>query len=245
MLLTRTQPDLLHDVGLVILDEGHIIEDRDRGVGYELLLTKLLCHLLPDARVLFISAVLSSHNAADFAEWLCSNREAVIESDWRPARQLIGIYNAQRDRISYPRERPTAGATAPFVIGAAATHNYIDYTPKLRREKRVQFPRRVKGEIVAELAINFAKQGPLLIFATTRGNAEAVALMIQRGLQLRRQTPDVEVPVPFVHTHEDPARAAIEVASLWLGKESPITTPPYRRDWCASRGFAGCCAESD
>ena len=48
-----------------------------------------------------------------------SDRGALIESEWRPARQLIGIYNAQEDRISYPREGPVAGASAHFVTGAA------------------------------------------------------------------------------------------------------------------------------
>ena len=202
-----------------------MIEDRDRGVGYELLLTKLRHHILPQPRVLFISAVISSDNAADFAEWLCSDRQALIESEWRPARQLIGIYNSQRDRISYPEEGPVAGAAAPFVIGAATPHDYIDYTPKLRRGKIVQFPKRTKGEIVAELAINFAKQGPVLIFATSRGDAESVARTIQRGLQLRRQTADVEIPSPFTRVqNRPPPRAAIEVASLWLGEESPTTS---------------------
>ena len=223
-LLTRISPELLADVGLVILDEGHIIEDKQRGVGYELLLTKLLRHILPEAKVLFVSAVMSSENAADFAEWLCLNRRALIESDWRPARQLIGIYNAERDRITYPREGPVAGASAPFVLRAATPHDYTDYTPKLRRQKSVSFPTRAKGEIVAELAINFAKQGPVLIFATSRGNTESVARTIQRGLQLRRQTEGAEVPSPFSRTRDRPAKAAIEVASLWLGKESVVTS---------------------
>ena len=222
-LLTRIRPELLKDVALVILDEGHVIEDRDRGVGYELLLTKLRHHILPQSKVLFVSAVISSDNAADFAEWLCSDRQALIESEWRPARQLIGIYNAQRDRISYPGEGPVAGANAPFVVGAATSHDYIDYTPKLHREKTVQFPKRTKGEVVAELAINFAKQGPVLVFTMTRTNAESVARTIQRGLLLRRQTADAEVPAPFVSAQNRPARAAIEVASLWLGESSPIT----------------------
>ena len=139
-LVTRTRPELLGPVGLIILDEGHVIEDRDRGVGYELLLTKLRHHIAPQSKVLFVSAVISSNNASDFAEWLCSDREALIESEWRPSRQLVGIYNAQRDRISYPREGPVAGAAAPFVIRAATTHEYIDYTEKLHREKRVKFP---------------------------------------------------------------------------------------------------------
>ena len=223
-LLTRIRPELLQGVGLVILDEGHVIEDRDRGVGYELLLTKLRHHVLPQSKVLFVSAVISSDNAADFAEWLCSDRQALIESEWRPTRQLVGIYNAQRDRISYPLEGPVAGADSPFVIGAATPHQYIDYTPKLRREKHVRFPDRTKGEIVAELAINFAKQGPVLIFTTSRANAESVARTIQRGLQLRRQTSDVDIPAPFAIAQERSARAAIEVASLWLGKESPMAS---------------------
>ena len=223
-LLTRISPELLGDVGLIILDEGHVIEDRDRGVSYELLLTKLLRRVLPDAKVLFVSAVISQSNAADFAEWLCSDRRALIESEWRPARQLVGIYNAQRDRISYPLEDHVPGAPDPFVVGAAATHEYVDYTPKLRREKRVDFPKRSKGEIVAELAINFANQGPVLIFATSRGNAESVARTVQRGLLLRRQTVGAEVPEAFNQTRDRPARAAIEVSSLWLGSESPMTS---------------------
>ncbi len=223
-LLTRISPELLLDVGLVILDEGHVIEDRDRGVGYELLLTKLLRRMLPEAKVLFVSAVISSENAADFAEWLCLNREALIQSQWRPTRQLIGIYNAEGDRITYPREGPVAGADAPFVLGAATPHDYIDYTPKLRKQKSVSFPSRAKGEIVAELAINFAKQGPVLIFATSRGNAESIARTIQRGLRLRRQTDNVEIPDPFSRTHDRPANAAIEVASLWLGEDSLVTS---------------------
>ena len=113
-LLTRIRPELLRDIGLIVLDEGHVIEDRERGVGYELLLTKLRHHILPESKVLFVSAVISSNNAADFAEWLCSDRQALIETEWHPARQLIGIYNAQRDRISYPLEGPVAGAPAPL-----------------------------------------------------------------------------------------------------------------------------------
>ena len=221
-ILARVRPELLNNVGLVILDEGHVIEDRERGVGYELLLTKLRHHILPHAKVLFVSAVITSTNAADFAEWLCSGRQALIESNWRPTRQLIGIYNAALDRISYPLEDPVPGVGSPFVIGAATPQTYTDFTPKLRREKNVEFPARAKGQVVAELAINFANQGPVLVYTTSRDNAESVARTIQRGLQLRRQTDGADVPAPFNLVRDRPARAAIEVASLWLGDESPL-----------------------
>lgn len=223
-LLTRIRPELLADVGLLVLDEGHVIEDDDRGVSYELLLTKLRHRLLPEARVLFVSAVISSDNAADFAEWLCSDRGALIESDWRPARQLVGIYNARDDRITYPLEGPVAGAPAPFVVGAATSREYVDYTPKLHRERSVEFPGRTKGEIVAELAIRFSGQGSVLVFATSRINAESVARTIQRGLQLRRQTPDADLPSPFAEVRDRPARAALDVASRWLGDRASLSS---------------------
>ena len=88
----------------------------------------------------------------------------------------------------------------------------------------MSFPNRTKGQIVAELAINFANQGPVLIFVTSRGNTESVARTIQRGLQLRRQTDGAEVPDPFRRTRDRPAKAAIEVATLWLGEESLVTS---------------------
>ena len=223
-LLTRTRPELLHDVGLVVLDEGHVIDDRDRGVGYELLLTKLRQHILASAKMMFVSAVISHENAGDFAEWLCRDREHLIDSTWRPARQLIGVYNAQRDRIDYPLDGPVSGAAAPFVIGAATPRNYIDYTAKLRRRKNVQFPKRTKGEIVAELAINFSNQGPVLVFTSSRGNTESVARTIQRGLQLRSQTDGAKVPPTFASVRSRPPQAAIEVASLWLGEDATVTS---------------------
>ena len=223
-LLSRTRPELLRDVALVVLDEGHVIEDQDRGIGYELLLTKLRQQILPEAKLLFISAVISSENAGDFAEWLCHDRRQLIDSEWRPARQLIGIYNAQRDRIEYPLDGPVAGAAAPFVTGAATPKDYTDYTPKLRRRRIVEFPKRTKGEVVAELAINFSNQGPVLVFTGSRSNAESVARTIQRGLQLRLQTDNAEIPPSFAQVRSQPPQAAIEVASLWLGDESTVTT---------------------
>ena len=167
-LLTRIRPELLRDIGLIVLDEGHVIEDRERGVGYELLLTKLRHHILPESKVLFVSAVISSNNAADFAEWLCSDRQALIETEWRPARQLIGIYNAQVDRISYPLEGPVAGAPAPVRSMSSARRHRMSTstTPRSSVERsKYSFRNEPKGEVVAELAINFAKQGPVLVFA--------------------------------------------------------------------------------
>lgn len=223
-LLLRSRPEYFDQVGLVVLDEGHIIESKDRGARYEILLTQLRRRMSADAQFLFISAVVSTENAADFAEWLCGDRHAVIDTQWRPARQLVGIFNAERSgRITYPQEGPVGGAPAPFVLGAARSRDYIDYTPKLHREKTVPFPTRSKGDLTAELAINFVDQGPVLVFTTQRGWAESVARTIERGLQLRRQTPGSSIPRAFADVQSGAETiTAVEVAERWLGVDSLI-----------------------
>ena len=99
-LLLRFRPNHFDSVGLIVLDEGHIIDSEDRGIGYELLLTRLRQTMPDDSRILFLSAVISNENAADFAEWLCKDRTAVATSDWRPARNLVGVYNANSNQIT-------------------------------------------------------------------------------------------------------------------------------------------------
>ena len=223
-LLLRSRPEYFDQVGLVVLDEGHIIDSKDRGARYEILLTQLRRRMPPDGQFLFVSAVVSTKNAADFAEWLCADRDAEIDTPWRPARQLVGIFNAERGRITYPQEGRVGSAPAPFVVGIARPHEYIDYTPKLRRQKTVVFPTKAKGDLTAELAITFVDQGPVLVFTTQRAWAESVARTIERGVQLRRQTPGSHVPralaevQPGAHQLE-----SVEVPERWLGADSLIS----------------------
>lgn len=222
-LLLRGRPEYFEHVGLVVLDEGHIIENKDRGARYEMLLTQLRQRMPEDGQVLFISAVISSENAADFAEWLCGHRDAVIDTQWRPARQLVGVFNGSTGRITYPLESMVGDGPVPFVPRAAQSHHYTDYTQKLHREKVAVFPAKSKGELAAELAINFVDQGPVLVFTTQRGWAESVARTIARGLQLRRQTLGSVIPRAFTNGQADFASiTAVEVAERWLGPESLV-----------------------
>lgn len=224
-LLLRSRPSHFDTIGLLVLDEGHIIDSRDRGIGYELLLTRLRARMPDDARTLFLSAVVSDENAADFAEWLCYDRNAVGSSDWRPARQLVGVYNAQRNMINYPLETAIAGVQAPFVPRAVTPTEYVDYTPKQRRPKQVQFPSNTKGEITAELALKFADEGPVLIFTTQPRWAESTAQVVERGLKLRRQTEGVDIPRAFRTVIDRPFSAgSVAVSAAWLGQDSSITS---------------------
>ena len=223
-LLLRYRPNHFDSVGLIVLDEGHIIDSKERGIGYEILLTRLRQTLPDDSRVLFLSAVITNDNAADFAEWLCKDRAAVATSDWRPARRLVGVYNANRNRIDYPRDEARSGGfQLPFVLGVIEGREYRDFTRTQRREKWVQFPTKSKGDITAELALKFSSEGPVVVFTTQPRWAESCARAISRALQLRRQTEGVDIPGPFREVMDRGYFSnSLAVAESWLGSETDV-----------------------
>ena len=225
-LLLRTRPQHFENVGLVVLDEGHIIDSNDRGIGYEILLTRLRQHLPDDARFLFLSAVISDGNAAEFAEWLCGNPGAVAASEWRPAQRFDGIFNATTNRIVYPFDRAdTGGFQAPFVPRVVYPRSYRDYTPKTRSPKEVEFPSNSKRDVTAELAVRFASEGPVIVFTTQPRWAESCAVGIQRALQLRRQTRGTDIPKPFRDVEDSPHPLNSRVvAESWLGPDANVVS---------------------
>lgn len=89
----RSDPTLLDDVGLVVLDEGHMIGLGEREVRYEAQIQRLLRR--PDAasrRIVCLSAILpDGEQLADFTAWLTSDRpEGLIKNSWRPTRLRFG-----------------------------------------------------------------------------------------------------------------------------------------------------------
>jgi len=75
----------LNDVGLVIVDEIHLIDSANRGPTLEVVLTRLRQEINP--QILALSATISNHK--ELAEWLSAKP---IRSDYRPTTLYKGIY---------------------------------------------------------------------------------------------------------------------------------------------------------
>lgn len=76
--LVRHDSIELCDLGLLVVDEAHLLERSGRGVRLELLLASLM-RLQPDAQRILISAVTS--NAHVLSKWVCSGVDNVVEGD--------------------------------------------------------------------------------------------------------------------------------------------------------------------
>lgn len=79
--------DLLNQFSLVICDEGQLIESEQRGLDYEMLLTRLKKD--EHIRFLFISAIIP--NIGDINSWLGGTRDEVGQSNYRPCTIRYGV----------------------------------------------------------------------------------------------------------------------------------------------------------
>ena len=89
----RSDPDLLDDIGLVVLDEGHMIGLGEREVRYEAQIQRLLRRAdAADRRIVCLSAILpEGDQLMDFTAWLTFDRvDGLIKNDWRPTRLRYG-----------------------------------------------------------------------------------------------------------------------------------------------------------
>ena len=89
----RNDPSLLDDVGLVVLDEGHMIGLGEREVRYEVQIQRLLKRDDADQRrIVCLSAVLpKGEELDDFVGWLTNDgTDGLIETDWKPTNTRYG-----------------------------------------------------------------------------------------------------------------------------------------------------------
>lgn len=75
--IMRSRPEWFREVGILILDEIHLI-GSDRGPVYEIIATKLRT-MYPDIRVIGLSATIG--NSEELATWLSAK---LVSSSWRP-----------------------------------------------------------------------------------------------------------------------------------------------------------------
>ena len=85
--ILRHDANWIFDVGLFIIDEIHLLTERERGPTLEIILTKI--KLMPQKpQIIGISATVS--NSDEVADWL---RCEQIQSKWRPTELIEGVYN--------------------------------------------------------------------------------------------------------------------------------------------------------
>jgi hypothetical protein len=212
----RNDRSIIDDVGLIVLDEGHLIGPNEREIRYESLVQRLLRRTDAAARrIVCLSAILpEGDQLQDLTAWI--RRDAPgnpIKSNWRPTRQRFGTLSWQGNsaRLAFDLE-----AGGPFI------RHFIQQQPGLGR-RRAPFPRDNK-ELTLAAAWKFHGQGKrTLIFCTQRDRVEGIASTIvdlyERGY------------LQTLIDDQQPIGRALAIGSEWLGDEHPAVK-------CLSLGVA-------
>ena len=205
----RNDPSLLDDVGVVVLDEGHMLGPGDRELRYEILVQRLLRRDdAQERRIVCLSAVLpEGEQLEDLTAWIRSDAEGKpIQSTWRPTRQRFGtiVWRGNHARLQFDVD-----GDGPFI------ERFIEQraAPTPRRNP---FPwtKTTNRELTLAAAWKFAEDGKrTLIFCTQRDNVESYGETIidlwKRGILLT-----------LLHDADAIDRAKT-IGREWLGADHP------------------------
>src|SRR5690554_438978 len=204
----RNDNSIIDDVGLIVLDEGHMLGPNEREVRYEALVQRLLRR--DDAttrRIVCLSALFPTpEEMSDLVAWIRQEDPGdPVYSVWRPTRQRFGVLswtsNAVRLDLKVEEE-------SPFVPRFVET---IDPPKESRRWKA--FPRN-KNELTLAAGWRFvAQEKDVLIYCSLRKSVETLGRLVLKCISHG-------VLKPLGEPNER-IRNAIATGAEWLGEDHP------------------------
>lgn len=217
--MLRVNRSFFDSVGLIVIDEGQLIEDAARGAHFELLLSRIRVGW-PSIRFVSLSAVIPESTLEDIAAWLGSENSSVSASDWRPAvqRHAMFVWRGNKGQINSLPDPDIPGIEG-FLPNVIEIQAFPFTNPETLRVNNPKFPDKlIKAQTAAELAYTLAPTGAVLVFCPTRRIAESVSSALLERLRLTRQS-GRQVHQAF----DERARRSSQVCTDWLGDDHELT----------------------
>jgi replicative superfamily II helicase len=161
-LLLRVNLEFLKEVGLIVVDEAHHIEQGSRAVLLEFYLWRLRKLVPTDTRIVQLSAV--APNISELTEWVAQGAPSqAVVADLRTSRLRVGVLERTARGAAVLR----FGDTKPYQVLPEGT-----------------LPR-AQGDGLAILANNLSRHGIVLVLCSSPSSAERVAKLVaaQRSIE--------------------------------------------------------------
>lgn len=183
--LLRVNPELSPEIGLIVYDEGHLLDDGTRGPMYELLLSSLKARLSSEAQVVFISAVVP--NIAEIGRWLIGEDCGVVSGGrLTPTRRSIALVNWKGRRAQLQFISPENPARDEFFVPRMVDEYALELRGAERNERKFPATRisgagrrrqtfRDPGQIGVLLASRLVQSGGVALFCGRKDSAVKVA----------------------------------------------------------------------
>ncbi|MFB6219438.1 MAG: DEAD/DEAH box helicase [Halobacteriaceae archaeon] len=144
--LLRNEEEPFGDLGVVVVDELHLLDDASRGPTLEMTVATL--RRRQECQVVALSATVG--NAGALAEWLDA---ALVESEWRPVELQRGVYyDGQIAFRGAPVRQVGDGEPVPALVG--------DTVAEAGQALVFVRSRRAAEEVAADLAAGLGESAP-------------------------------------------------------------------------------------
>lgn len=125
--ILKKQKEIINEIGLIVFDEGHIFDEWQRGINYELLISNLKLLLNKTTQKVLISAVGSNLNKIN--EWLNGENGITIKSN---------LINSTDKSVCFIRWRNSDNNL----------YGYLDFLNPLNMEQEFYVPRFIKVSLL-------------------------------------------------------------------------------------------------
>lgn len=215
--LFRANQEFFNDVKLIIIDEGHVIDNGVRGLRLELLLYRIKEKYSRNGlKFYFISAVIPNSN--EVAAWLSQGDTNLIPSDWKPTKLRQGIFYWDAEylgKIKYSSE--------DFEISTKIKRKVLRDTYKNDPSKKLAKPEVFPdgaNEIAIELALDYLKSSPTIIFSVNRKPINSIAQRLLNQIQ-QRQSKDPNFSLVSERSKKNLEELSLKVEAK-LGRNFPL-----------------------
>jgi replicative superfamily II helicase len=205
----RNDPNILDDIGLVVIDEGHMLGPGEREVRYEVLIQRLLKRADADKRRLVcLSAMLpDGEQLNDFVSWLRADKPGdVVKNEWRPTRLRYGeiVLGSKYGRYALQIENQ-----ATFI------NRFVTIKKKVGPKGGETFFPKTSTDLALASAWRLVKDGhSVLIYCplkkTAKGMAANTLKAIKNGF------------LPALPVDATAIQKAVNVGEEWLGPDHPV-----------------------
>lgn len=214
----RNDTSVIDDVGLIVLDEGHMLGPKEREVRYEALVQRLVRRTdAASRRIVCLSALFPApEDMSDLVAWLRADEPGdPIHSAWRPTRQRFGVLHwrsgAARLDVKVEEERT-------FVP------RFIEQVePPTGSQRRRLFPDN-KNELTLAAAWRFVEQQKdVLVYCALRASVGALGNLVLNCIR--------HGVLPSLGRPSQQVKDAMAVGAEWLGHDHPAVA-------CLAHGVA-------
>lgn len=166
--------NFVENVGLVIYDEAHQFDSNERGVTYELLLTKMKILLKNNVQFILISAVIQ--NAEDISNWIGEKCDVVSGIDMSPTQRFVAFVKmfSSSGQLQYIENNSVFAETffVPKIITVNEGNNNF-----FKKKKDGNYD---TGLIALYLALKFSPKSSVAVFC---GRKASLRKLLKEGIK--------------------------------------------------------------